>query len=151
MAVDTSSIVAILRREPGFEAYLRAVTEAGEAYISAVNLLECHLVLAKTPELVARLIEDAGILVKDFTQATASRARLAFLQYGKSRQPAALNICDCDCDCAAYATAKESNLPLLYKGERFQVHRYPVSFAIGQGPYWGHYSKRQKSYAKDFP
>ena len=116
MVVDTSSIVAILRREPGFEAYLRAVTEAGEAYISAVNLLECHLVLAKTPELVARLIEDAGIVVKDFTHATASFARLAFLQYGKGRHPAALNICNC----AAYATAKECNLPLLYKGNDFR-------------------------------
>ncbi len=91
MVVDTSSVIAILRREPGFEAYLRAVTEAGEAYISAVNLLECHLVLAKTPELVAHLIEDAGIVVRDFTHATASRARLAFLQYWKGRHPTRSN------------------------------------------------------------
>ncbi|MDQ2777840.1 MAG: type II toxin-antitoxin system VapC family toxin [Acidobacteriota bacterium] len=107
--------MAVLRQEAGFEEYLRAIANAGEIYISAVNLLECYIVLAATSERVGRFIRDGEITVKDFTQATSSIARLAFLQYGKGRHRAALNICDC----AAYATAKEYNLPLLYKGNDF--------------------------------
>jgi ribonuclease VapC len=106
-----------LRKEAGFEGYLKAITEAEEVFISTVNLLECHAVLATTTEQVDRFIEDGGIAVKNFTRATASIARMAFLQYGKGRHRAALNICDC----AAYATAKESDLPLLFKGNDF-VH-----------------------------
>ncbi len=115
MVLDTSAAVAVLRQEAGFEEYLRAIANAGEIYISAVNLLECYIVLAATSERVGRFIRDGEITVKDFTQATSSIARLAFLQYGKGRHRAALNICDC----AAYATAKEYNLPLLYKGNDF--------------------------------
>ena len=115
MVVDTSAVVAILRRELGFEEHLKAVTGAGEVYISSVNLLECQMVLSAMPGRVERLIMDGGIAVKDFTQRTASLAWLAFLQYGKGRHRAALNICDC----AAYATAKEYNLPLLFKGNDF--------------------------------
>lgn len=115
MVIDTSAVVAILRKESGFEAYLSTITEAEEVYISAVNLLECYLVLAATPERVERFFEQAGIEVKEFTRKTASFGRSAFLEYGKGRHRAALNICDC----AAYATAKECNLPLLYKGDDF--------------------------------
>lgn len=115
MVLDTSAVVAILRRESGFEEFLKAVTEADEVCISAINLLECQVVLAATVERVSRFIEDGGIAVKDFTRATAAIAHVAFLQYGKGRHRAALNICDC----AAYATAKEVNRPLLFKGNNF--------------------------------
>lgn len=115
MVLDTSAVVAILRREAGFKEYLKAVTEADEVYISAINLLECQMVLAATVERVARFVEDGGIAVKDFTRVTAAIAHAAFLQYGKGRHRAALNICDC----VAYATAKEINRPLLFKGNDF--------------------------------
>ena len=113
MVIDTSAIVAILRKEPGFEGYSKAIIRTDEAYLSAVNLLECHLGLAATPDVVGRLVEDAEIIIKDFTRTTAALAQAAFSQYGKGRHRAALNICDC----AAYATAKECNLPLLFKGQ----------------------------------
>lgn len=115
MVLDTSAVVAILRREAGFEAYLRAITEADEVFISAINLLECQMVLAAAVERVNRFIEDGEIRVRDFTHATAVIAHMAFLQYGKGRHRAALNICDC----AAYATAREVNRPLLFKGNDF--------------------------------
>lgn len=115
MVLDTSVVVAILRRETGFEEYLRVIADADEVCISAVTLLECQVVLAETAERVGRLIEDGGITIRDFTQATASIAHAAFLRYGKGRHRAALNICDC----AAYATAKESDQPLLFKGNDF--------------------------------
>ncbi|HAH11366.1 MAG TPA: hypothetical protein DCL54_19455 [Alphaproteobacteria bacterium] len=40
----------------------------------------------------------------------------AFLDYGKDRRKAALNLCDC----IAYATAKLRGAPLLAKGGDFQ-------------------------------
>ncbi len=115
MVIDTSAVVAVLKKESGFENYLRAITEAEEAYMSAINLLECHLVLAVTPNHVSRFMEESRIVVRAFTMATVSLATQAFLQYGKGRHRAALNICDC----AAYATAKECNMPLLYRGSDF--------------------------------
>jgi ribonuclease VapC len=115
MVLDTSAVVAILRREAGYEAYLRVIIEADEVFISAINLLECQMVLAHAVERVGRFIEDGEITVRNFTQSTALIAHMAFLQYGEGRHRAALNICDC----AAYATAKEINLPLLFKGSDF--------------------------------
>jgi ribonuclease VapC len=115
MIVDTSAIIAILRKEPDQERYLRAVISADVAWISSVNLLELYAVLALRADDVSRLIEDSDIKVWDFTWSTAVLARDAFIQYGKGRHKASLNICDC----AAYATAKEAKLPLLYKGNDF--------------------------------
>ena len=45
----------------------------------------------------------------------AHSAWLAFLQFGKGRHPAALNLGDC----AAYALAKAHDLPLLFEGNDF--------------------------------
>lgn len=115
MVLDTSVVVAILRREAGFERYLKLVTEADEAFMSAVNVLECQIVLASYSERVGRFIADGDIEVKSVTSTTSEIARAAFLQYGKGRHRAALNICDC----VAYATAKELDLPLIFKGNDF--------------------------------
>jgi ribonuclease VapC len=117
ITVDTSIMVAILRKEPGYERYLWTIAEADAAYISGVNLLESYLVLGNRFNEVDALVNDIGISVRDFTSSTCYIARDAFLRYGKGRHKAALNICDC----AAYATAKESNLPLLYKGDDFSL------------------------------
>ena len=45
----------------------------------------------------------------------ANLARQAFLDFGKGRHPAALNLGDC----AAYALARSRALPLLFKGDDF--------------------------------
>ena len=107
----------ILRREPDYEKYLKTVSEADVAYISSVHLLESYLVLADRIHEVDALVNDVGISVWDSTVSTCFLARDAFLKYGKGRHKAALNICDC----AAYATAKESNFPLSYKGNDFSL------------------------------
>jgi ribonuclease VapC len=108
-------VVAILRKELNYSDYVKSIANAGEVYISAVNLLECYLVLAAQSERVAVFIAKSGARVKEFSQVTAEIARQAFLQYGKGRHPAALNICDC----AAYATARQLSMPLLFKGQDF--------------------------------
>ncbi|MBV9034247.1 MAG: type II toxin-antitoxin system VapC family toxin [Acidobacteriaceae bacterium] len=109
--------MAILRKEPGYERYILAIAEADAVYISSVNLLESYLVLGNRLSEVDTLVDSSGILVWSFTSVTCSIARHAFLKYGKGRHKAALNICDC----AAYATAKELNLPLLYQGNDFSL------------------------------
>ncbi len=117
ITVDTSIVVAILRKEPDYEKYILALSEADAAYISSVNLLESYLVLRNRLSEVDALVDDSGISVWSFTSATCSLARNAFLKYGKGRHKAALDICDC----IAYATAKELKSPLLYKGNDFSL------------------------------
>ncbi len=117
MTVDTSVVVAILRKESGYDEYVRAIVAAETAWISSVNLLETYMVLGSRSDDVTRFIEEAGIKVWDFTRSTALIAHDAFLHYGKGRHKASLNICDC----AAYATTKETGAPLLYKGNDFTL------------------------------
>jgi len=56
----------------------------------------------------------------------AELARSAWRRFGKGRHPAGLNIGDC----CAYALARYTGEPLLYKGEYFRktdVHLVPGS------------------------
>ena len=121
IAADSSAIVAILRREPEADAYLRCLTVADGCLLSAVSLLEISMVLAgrdgggdRWTELDA-LISLAGIEVVPLDAALGDAARRAFLRYGKGRHPAALNLGDC----ASYALAQSRGVPLLFKGEDF--------------------------------
>jgi ribonuclease VapC len=50
-----------------------------------------------------------------FTQAHLGLAREAWERYGKGRHPAGPNLGDC----CAYALARHSGEPLLYRGEDF--------------------------------
>ncbi len=53
-------------------------------------------------------------------------ARAAWRQYGKGNHPAGLNIGDC----CAYALAKYSGEPLLFKGEDFVLTDIPSALAV---------------------
>ena len=57
----------------------------------------------------------ANIVVEPVTVEQAHLARHAFLDFGKGRPPAGLNFGDC----FAYALAKSTGEPLLFKGEDF--------------------------------
>lgn len=61
------------------------------------------------------LLRSAKITIEPFTVEQAHIARQAFLDYGKGRHPAGLNFGDC----FAYALAKTSGEPLLFKGADF--------------------------------
>jgi uncharacterized protein with PIN domain len=78
MTVDTSIIVAILRKESGYEKYLWAIAEADTAYISSVNLLESYLVLGNRFNEVDALVDDIGISVWSFTSSTCSLLVMRF-------------------------------------------------------------------------
>ena len=61
------------------------------------------------------LLRSSGIAIEPVTEEQAHRAHQAFCDYGKGRHPAGLNFGDC----FAYALAKVTGEPLLFKGEDF--------------------------------
>lgn len=121
IVVDSSALIAILRREPEADDFLRIVAGTENCLLSSVSLLETSMVLAgrtgdqRSWAALDALLSRAGmqIVAQDSEQAEA--ARTAFLRFGKGRHPAALNLGDC----ASYALAKARNLPLLFKGDDF--------------------------------
>jgi ribonuclease VapC len=121
IVIDSSALIAILRREPEADSFLRIISEADGCLMSSVSLLETSMVLAgragdasSWAELDA-LISRAGVEVAAMGSELATAARTAFLHFGRGRHPAALNLGDC----ASYALAKHRDLPLLCKGDDF--------------------------------
>ncbi len=121
MIVDTSVLICLLREEPDHGRFVHALAKsAGEITISAANYLETAIVIDanNNPALSERfdaVIEFWRIAVAPVTPEQARLARIAYRQFGKGRHPAALNFGDC----FAYALAKETGRPLLYKGADF--------------------------------
>lgn len=123
MILDTSPLVAILAQEPDSERYIAAISHTGRGgcRISSGNFLELSLVLEGQfgAEVLAQgdaLLRRIGVAVEPLTAEHALVARQAFHDFGKGRHPAGLNFGDC----FAYALAKVTGEPLLYKGEDFK-------------------------------
>ena len=121
IVVDSSALIAILRRETEADDFLGIIAAAQGCLLSSVTLLETSMVLAgrtggatSWAELDA-LIARAGMQVVAQDATLAEAARTAFLRYGKGRHPAGLNFGDC----ASYALARNRSLPLLFKGDDF--------------------------------
>lgn len=120
MVIDTSAVMAILRREAESSSFADYIERARTRYISAVSVLEAGIVtrtkagIAGARELDA-FIAAAKLDVIAFDAEQAAIAREAFERYGKGRHPAALSFGDC----AAYALAMSRAEPLLFKGEDF--------------------------------
>ncbi len=123
MIVDTSALLAILRDEPEAPVMAQAIEEATKRQISAANWLEAAAVVDGSRDPVAsrqfdELLDVARIAVAAVTEHQARIARAAYRDFGKgSGHPAGLNFGDC----FAYALAKDSGEPLLFKGHDF-VH-----------------------------
>ncbi len=66
---------------------------------------------------VDALFRRVGIVVEPVTVDQAHLARQAFLDFGKGRHKAGLNLGDC----FAYALAKATGEPLLFKGNDFSL------------------------------
>jgi ribonuclease VapC len=121
IVIDSSALVAILRREPEADLFLQIIAGADDCLLSSVSLLETSMVLAgRTGDVTSwteldALIARAGIEVVPQDAALAKVARAAFLRFGRGRHPAALNLGDC----ASYALALDRKLPLLFKGDDF--------------------------------
>ena len=121
IAVDSSALIAILRREPEADSFLQVIATADGCLLSSVSLLETSLGLAgRTGDAASwseldALIARAAVQVVAQDAGLAEAARDAFLRYGKGRHPAALNLGDC----ASYALARTHSLKLLFKGSDF--------------------------------
>jgi ribonuclease VapC len=121
IVIDSSALIAILRREPEADGFLQIVAEAVSCLLSSVSLLETSMVLAgRTGDATSwteldALIARARIEVVAQDAELTEAARAAFLRYGRGRHPAALNLGDC----ASYALAKHHDVPLLFKGVDF--------------------------------
>jgi ribonuclease VapC len=97
--VDTSAIVAILRREPEGPAFFDRVVEAGRSAMSAAALLETTIAIegrggrqagADLDDFLAR----AGVEIVALRADTARLAREAWRIRGKGNHPARLNLGD---------------------------------------------------------
>ena len=121
MIIDTSALVAILRQEPEARRFAEAIEAAPVRRISAATYVEIGAVIdgGRDPvasRLVDELVATAGIVIEPVTEAQARIARDAYRDFGTdSGHAAGLNFGDC----FAYALAKATGEPLLFKGEDF--------------------------------
>ena len=133
MVVDSSAVLAILLNEPERDEFVDALSAAAVRLMSSVNVLEAAVVVSsrKGPHggrELDLLLHRAEIDVTPFTTDHLRLARDAYERYGKGRHPAGLNLGDC----CAYALARYSREPLLFKGNDFP--RTDVTPALGSSP-----------------
>jgi len=121
MVIDTSAIMAILRKEPEGAAFLQTILETDEPRISTVTALEAAIVsegrtVPSAQGTVDLLLHSAGVEVVPFDERHLEGAKLAFRRFGKGRHPAGLNFGDC----CVYGLAKALGEPILCKGDDFR-------------------------------
>lgn len=120
MIVDSSAVLAILFGEPDARRHAAAIAAAHPCRMSVANVLEASIAVerrggeAAAHELDA-LLERAEIELVPVTVQHTEAARRACRRFGKSNHPAALNFGDC----FAYALARTTGEPLLFKGGGF--------------------------------
>ncbi|HEV2132261.1 MAG TPA: type II toxin-antitoxin system VapC family toxin [Longimicrobiaceae bacterium] len=120
MVVDTSALIAYLKREAEASRVESALMGASRLSISAATLVEAGIVAESlrgalgNRELDA-LLKELDFAVVPLTAAHADLARSAYSRFGKGRHPASLNFGDC----FAYALAQALGEPLLFVGEDF--------------------------------
>jgi ribonuclease VapC len=118
--LDSSAIVAVALREPGFEILLRKIGAAADVAVGAPTLSEAAIVLSARLHrdargLLARFVQEGSIAIVPFGEAHFAVAVDAWLRYGKGRHAAALNFGDC----LSYAAATVAGQPLLCVGNDF--------------------------------
>jgi ribonuclease VapC len=121
MIIDTSALAAIVFREADRDSYRQAIIQAPRRVISAATYVELSIVVdSRHDPVVSRSLDDLltslGIEVADLTADQARIARSAHRDFGRgSGHPARLN----HGDCFSYALAKQTDEPLLWKGDDF--------------------------------
>jgi ribonuclease VapC len=129
MVVDTSALLSVLFDEPEAEDIARAEVSR----MSAANLLEAGIVAdcqtdARTGRQLDALVANFYLRIESVTEEQVGIARQAYLDFGRGNHPAKLNFGDC----FAYALAKATGEPLLFKGDDFaqtdiKAYRSPSS------------------------
>lgn len=121
MILDSSAVIAVLRREWNYLQLERAMISASTLAIGAPTLFETAMVAIgrfgpNGDALVDRFLAEWEVTVAPFDGRHCRVATEAFLRYGKGRRhPARLNYGDC----MTYATARIADMPLLCTGADF--------------------------------
>ncbi|HET8641508.1 MAG TPA: type II toxin-antitoxin system VapC family toxin [Pseudonocardiaceae bacterium] len=120
MVIDTSALVAMLIDEPEAERFEAAVEADTALLMSTASYLETAIVIEhRFGEPGGRELDlwlhRAAVDLVAVTAQQAHIARAAYRKYGKGRHRAGLNYGGC----FAYALAKISGEPLLFKGDDF--------------------------------
>lgn len=128
MIIDSSAIIAIARREPGYDTLLATLTQATRRGVASPTLVEAGLVLRARLRIdptafIDRLLRDFDFEVIPFGEPHWREALTAYARFGKGRHPAALNYGDC----MSYAVARLAGEPLLCVGSDFAKTGLPLA------------------------
>ncbi len=120
MVIDTSAIIACLLGEPERASLVAVMAKDPVKLISVVGVVEASLVLLGRKRAgglsdLEAFLTDGEIERVPVDVRQAEAAVEAFRRFGRGRHPARLNIGDC----FAYALAKTTGEPLLFKGGDF--------------------------------
>jgi ribonuclease VapC len=120
MVIETSALVSMLTDEPEARLFEAAVAADPVRLMSTASYLEAAIVIEQRfGEPGGRELDlwlhRAGVDLVGVDADQAEVARSAYRRFGKGRDPAGLNYGDC----FAYALAKVSGEPLLFKGGDF--------------------------------
>jgi ribonuclease VapC len=118
--VDSSAIVAVVLREPGWERLVERLAAEDDCAVGAPTLTETGIVLTaklgkKAPSILSRFLQETGMAVIPFADDHWRVAVEAYARFGKGRHAAGLNFGDC----LTYAIARLSERPLLFVGDDF--------------------------------
>ena len=131
MIVDTSALMAILFAEDDAWRYAKAMAAGPVCRLSAATFVEAAIVIEAhskggSGHQLDALLREAAIKIEPVTEEHAHLARQAYLDFGRGRHPAGLNLGDC----FAYALSKATGEPLLFKGLDFaRTDVEPVRFS----------------------
>ena len=120
MIVDSSALVSLLLREPGWDRIAGALTAHARVAIGAPTLTETAIVLlarGAPPSLLPAALQRIGMEVVPFTERHALVAADAYAAYGRGRHAASLDYGDC----MTYAVARLAQAPLLFVGNGFAL------------------------------
>ena len=120
MILDTSAIVAVVFKEPGFETVVRKIAAADVVAIGSPSAAEAAIVLDARlgsigRDILIRLLHEWTITIVPFGEDHWKQAAEAYVRFGRGHHKAGLNFGDC----LAYAVAKLSRQPLLCLGNDF--------------------------------
>jgi ribonuclease VapC len=118
--LDSSAIIAVLVREPGWNSVAAKIGGEPTIGVGAPTLAETGIVLSRKlgrqgRTVLSRFLQQTNAIVIPFGEDHWRVAIDAYLRFGKRRHPAALNLGDC----LTYATARLAEQPLLCLGDDF--------------------------------
>lgn len=125
MILDSSAIIAIVLREPGWEDLLARLA-AEPAAVGAPTVVESGIVLTarigrQARTILARFLQEAGLAIVPFGEEHWLAAIDAYVRFGKGRHPADLSFGDC----LTYAVARLADQRLLFVGGDFSKTDLP--------------------------